>query len=111
MDEFEGSIYVGSLPRSLRVSDFKGEVRVRKVNPLRVMWRGSSGFAFLNFKTKVEAEEALVALEGLHFDDHNLRLEMAKERERRVRGGQGGLPRRRQRDSQGEEEEGQHADN
>jgi len=92
-DDFEGSVYVGSLPRSLRVSDFKGEVRERKVNPLRVTWRGSSGFAFLNFKTKLEAEEALVALEGLHFgdDEKGLKLEMAKERERnggrrRVRG-------------------------
>lgn len=94
-NDFEGSVYVGSLPRSLRVSDFKGEVRDRKVNPLRVMWRGSSGFAFLNFKTKNEAEEALIALEGLHFDNKDIRLEMAKEREFRRGGGGGGEPRRR----------------
>ena len=93
LDEFEGSVYVGSLPRSLRVSDFKGEVRDRKVNPLRVMWRGSSGFAFLNFKTRQEAEDALVALEGLQIEDRSLRLEMAKERER----SNGGPRRRRQR--------------
>jgi RNA recognition motif-containing protein len=69
------------------------------------MWRGSSGFAFLNFKTKQEAEEALVALEGLHFDDRDLRLEMAKERESNESGG--GSRRRRQRgDSRsGDEEE------
>ena len=77
-DTIEGSIYVGSLPRSLRVSQFKTEVRDRKVNPLRVLWRGSSGFAFLNFKSRQDAEEALVALEGLQISDRPIKFEMAK---------------------------------
>jgi len=79
------------------------------------MWRGSSGFAFLNFKTKGEAEEALIALEGLHFDDRNIRLEMAKQRERSTNeggvGGGGGQRRRRQRDSQSGGEEVEPIDN
>jgi len=66
------------------------------------MWRGSSGFAFLNFKTKQEAEEALVALEGLHFNDRSLRLEMAKERQQRTGGG---TRRRRPRDNRSGDEE------
>ena len=77
-DDCEGSVYVGSLPRSLRVSDFKAEVRDRDVQPLRVVWRGQSGFAFLNFRTVEDAEHALSALEGLHISDRSLRLEMAK---------------------------------
>lgn len=64
-NDFQGAVYVGSLPRSVRVSEFKAEVRERKVNPLRVLWRGSSGFAFLNFKTVEDAETALEALNGL----------------------------------------------
>lgn len=85
----EGSVYVGALPRFLRVSDFKAEVRDRNVQPLRVVWRGSSGYAFLGFKTTTDAEQALTALEGLHIDDHNLRLEMAKSSGRRRGGGEG----------------------
>jgi hypothetical protein len=64
-NDFQGAVYVGALPRSVRVSEFKAEVRERKVNPLRVLWRGSSGFAFLNFKTVEDAETALEALSGL----------------------------------------------
>jgi len=77
-DDCEGSVYVGSLPRSVRVSEFKAEVRDRDVQPLRVVWRGQSGFAFLNFRTVADAQHALSALEGLHISDRSLRLEMAK---------------------------------
>lgn len=77
-DSTEGCVYVGSLPRGLRVSEFKTEVRGRKVNPVKVLWRGQMGFAFLNFRTHVEAEQALAALEGLSISDHALKLEMAK---------------------------------
>jgi 5-formyltetrahydrofolate cyclo-ligase len=90
IDECEGSVYIGSVPRSVRVSEFKAEVRDRDVQPLRVVWRGGSGFAFLNFRTIEDAEQALAALEGLHISDHSLRVEMAKsnnnssQRRRRV---------------------------
>jgi len=90
----DGSVYVGSLPRTLRVSEFKAEVRDRNVQPLRVIWRGSSGYAFLGFRTMEDAEQALEALDGLHIDDHDLRLEMAKS------SGGGGRDRRRRRDNQ-----------
>lgn len=74
----EGSVYVGALPKFLRVSEFKAEVRDRNVQPLRVVWRGASGYAFLGFRTVDDAEQALEALAGLHIDEHDLRLEMAK---------------------------------
>ena len=77
-NEVQGSVYVGSLPRSLRVSQFKSRVRERMVNPLRVLWKGNFGFAFLNFKTHEDAEQALAALEGLSISDRTLKLEMAK---------------------------------
>jgi len=63
--EFGGCVYVGSLPHHTRVSEFKAEVRDHNVNPLRVLWRGNNGFAFLNFRTLEEAELALEALHGL----------------------------------------------
>jgi len=88
----DGSVYVGSLPRTLRVSEFKAEVRDRNVQPLRVIWRGSSGYAFLGFRTMEDAEQALEALDGLHINDHDLRLEMAKS------SGGGGRDRRRRRE-------------
>lgn len=62
------------------------------MQPLRVVWRGSSGYAFLGFRTMEDAEQALEALDGLHIDDRDLRLEMAKsnrgerDRDRRRRG-------------------------
>lgn len=58
-------MYVGSLPNHTRVSEFKAEVRHHNVNPLRVLWRGNNGFAFLNFRTLEDAELALEALHGL----------------------------------------------
>lgn len=73
--------------------EFKAEVRDRNVQPLRVIWRGSSGYAFLGFRTMEDAEQALEALDGLHIDDHDLRLEMAKS------SGGGGRDRRRRREN------------
>jgi len=63
--DYKNAVFVGALPRSVRVSEFKAEVRERKVKPMHVMWRGSSGFAFLNFRTVGDAELALEALSGL----------------------------------------------
>lgn len=60
------------------MSEFKAEVRDRNVQPLRVIWRGSSGYAFLGFRTMDEAEVALESLNGLSISDNSLRLEMAK---------------------------------
>ena len=70
-------------------------MRDRNVQPLRVIWRGSSGYAFLGFRTQEDAEQALEALDGLHIDDHDLRLEMAKS----SGGGGGGRDRRRRREN------------
>lgn len=75
--EYLGTVYVGALPRSARVSEFKAEVRERKVNPMRVQWCGSYGFAFLNFKTLEDAESALESLRGLQVSDKLLKIEMA----------------------------------
>jgi hypothetical protein len=71
------AIYVGSLPRSLRVSEFKGKVREQKVDPLRVIWHGGSGHAFLQFEKSEEAEDALKALEGLILNGKEVKVEMS----------------------------------
>lgn len=77
------TVYVGALPRSLRVSEFKAQVRDRGVNPLRVIWHGASGHAFLQFQKKDEADGALNTLKDLEIDGRALKVEMSR------RGGKG----------------------
>ncbi|KAK3594817.1 hypothetical protein CHS0354_002861 [Potamilus streckersoni] len=77
------TIFVGGLPRSLRVSDFKAKVRENSVQPIRVIWRGPNGHAFLQFETADKMEAALEALVDLHIDDKKLRVEESKPRSER----------------------------
>ena len=81
------TVYIGALPRSLRVSEFKAQVRDKGVNPLRVIWHGASGHAFLQFQKKDEADVALDTLRDLEIEGKPIKVEMSK---RGVRsGGQG----------------------
>jgi len=72
------SIYVGSLPRNLRVSDFKGHVRGKDVNPIQVIWHGNNGHAFLVFTKPEEADTALKTLDGIVMKEKKLRVEMSR---------------------------------
>ncbi|KAK6168108.1 hypothetical protein SNE40_022001 [Patella caerulea] len=72
------SVYVGGLPRSLRVSEFKKDIHDRDVQPLRVVWHGSNGHAFLQFQKQDEAESALEALQNLSIKGRDLKVEKAK---------------------------------
>lgn len=73
----EPAIYVGSLPRSLRVSEFKAKIREKNVNPMRVVWRGNNGFAFLMFQEEAELNKALENLSGLKIDDKEIKVDMS----------------------------------
>ncbi|ESO11573.1 hypothetical protein HELRODRAFT_190006 [Helobdella robusta] len=82
----DGWIYVGNIPRNVRVSDFKSVIRgFEKVNPLQFVWKGAAGFAFINFKTMDDAKEAAGSLAGLKMSDTVLKVEMARERENKRR--------------------------
>ena len=73
------TIFVGGLPRSLRVSTFKTEVRGKDVDPLRVVWYGGSGHAFLQFQNSDLMESALEALADLDINGKKLRVEEAHQ--------------------------------
>ena len=72
-------MFVGGLPRSLRVSTFKTEVRGREVDPLRVIWHGGNGHAFLQFENQDLMENALKALSELDINGKKLRVEEAHQ--------------------------------
>jgi len=72
------SIYVGGLPCSLRVSEFKEKVHDRSVQPLRVVWHGGSGHAFLQFPNIDVAEEAIQALKDLDLGGRQIKVELAR---------------------------------
>ncbi len=61
----------------MRVSEFKGKVRERGVQPLRVVWRGGNGHAFLVFENKDEADGIVKALQGLSINNKDLRIELS----------------------------------
>lgn len=84
------ALFVGGLPRSLRVSTFKTEVRGKDVDPLRVIWHGGNGHAFLQFENSELMENALTALADLNINGKKLRVEEAKGRNSRERDGQNG---------------------
>lgn len=82
----KGKLFVGKIPRFVRVSEFKNEVReaakATEAFLVRVDWFGANGFAFLNYETAKEAEAVLAALEGLTIKDKPIFVEMARERNR-----------------------------
>lgn len=77
------SVYVGSLPKTLRVSDFKKQIRDKDVRPLRVLWRGTNGHVFLIFQTMDETEDTLRKLENLSINDKEVKVALANHTERK----------------------------
>lgn len=84
----DGVVFVGGISRRLRVSEFKSEVRGCDVHPIRLVWRGGRGFAFLHFQSADNANSAVKALAGLEIDGRELNVELARQnnRPRRSRG-------------------------
>lgn len=72
------SVYVGSLPGRLRVSDFKKDLHEKDVHPLQLIWRGHLRHAFLVFETMEEANTALKNLEGMVVNEREIKVEMSQ---------------------------------
>ncbi|XP_077978647.1 methenyltetrahydrofolate synthase domain-containing protein-like [Glandiceps talaboti] len=72
------AIFVGGISRDVRVSEFKTTIREHNVFPIKVVWHGGRGFAFLHFTESDKADEAVVIVNTLTVQGSNLRAEMAK---------------------------------
>jgi len=77
------AVYVGNLPRGLRVSEFKLKFREQNVNPLRVTWRGQVGYSYLVFETMEQVDQAMKVLSGMIINDRELRVELANRTQQR----------------------------
>lgn len=75
----DGIVFVGGISRRLRVSEFKTEMRGCDVHPVRLVWRGGRGFAFLHFQSADNANTAVKALCGLEIDGRELNVELARQ--------------------------------
>ena len=76
------SLYVGGIPRSVRVSEFKAKVRGQEVNPISVIWQGGMGRSYLLFDNNDEIDKALEALKGLNINGKDLRIEVSNKTNR-----------------------------
>lgn len=83
-------VFVGSLSNRLRVSALKAELRSHNVNPIRLVWHGARGFAFMHFQTTDTAKEAVDVMNGKELDGREIKVEMANNERPRRRGGDRG---------------------
>ncbi|KAB5575184.1 hypothetical protein PHYPO_G00217940 [Pangasianodon hypophthalmus] len=72
------TLYLGSLPAGLRVSELKGFLRERDAVPARLSWQGAQRRAFLEYGDERASDQALDALQGLCIKGHTLHVERAK---------------------------------
>ncbi|KAM6353446.1 methenyltetrahydrofolate synthase domain-containing protein isoform 2-T2 [Alca torda] len=72
------TVYVGNIPPSVRVSELKCALREFHATPLRLNWQGAQHRAFLDYKDKATAENAVSSLKGLSLGGNTLRVELAK---------------------------------
>lgn len=71
------TLFVGSIPRALRVSELKTKVRDLEVTPIRVIWHGARGYAFFQFTKNEEMSAALDVLRDIEINGRKLRIEEA----------------------------------
>ncbi|XP_020375696.2 methenyltetrahydrofolate synthase domain-containing protein isoform X1 [Rhincodon typus] len=72
------AVYMGNLPRSLRVSELKNILREHNAVPLRLSWQGAQHRVFLDYKDEVTAGEAVTSLTGLSISGNIIKVELAK---------------------------------
>ena len=87
-------VYVGNLSFKTAEADledlFKGCGEITKVNLIRDRETGRSrGFAFVEFTDSSNAQKAVDEVNGQEFQGRQLRVNIAKEQERRTGGGGG----------------------
>lgn len=71
------TIFVGSVQRSVRISELKSKIREKNVNPLRVIWNGAKCYALLQFPKMNEMEEAFDTLNGFEMNGRKLKIEIS----------------------------------
>lgn len=72
------TVYVGNIPPSVRVSELKSALREFHATPFRLNWQGAQRRAFLDYRDKATAENAVSSLKGLSLGGNALRVELAK---------------------------------
>jgi hypothetical protein len=77
------SVYIGGIPKQLRVSELKQQVKDKDVKPLQVIWHGRNGHAFLVFPKEKEADEALSRLCDLCSGEKKLTVQLSKRTQNR----------------------------
>ncbi|KAL8195026.1 UNVERIFIED_CONTAM: hypothetical protein K2H54_045081, partial [Gekko kuhli] len=81
------SLFVGNIPPTTRVSEFKAVLRERHATPAQLTWQGARRRAFLRYRDKAEAELAAAALQGLSLQGCALRVEPAKAQRHKMASG------------------------
>ncbi|CAG2216859.1 uncharacterized protein LOC143053441 [Mytilus galloprovincialis] len=71
------TIFVGSVQRSVRVSELKSKIREKNVNPLRVIWNGAKCYALLQFPKMNEMEAAFDTLQDFEMNGKKLKIEIS----------------------------------
>lgn len=71
------TIFVGSVQRSVRVSELKSKIREKNVNPLRVIWNGAKCYALLQFPKLNEMEAAFDSLHDFEINGKKLKIEIS----------------------------------
>ncbi|KAM3625043.1 uncharacterized protein V6R79_006095 [Siganus canaliculatus] len=84
------TVYLGSIPAGLRVSELKVALREREAAPLRLTWQGAQHRAFLDYSDPQAAEKALASLQDLTLNGHSLQAELAKSQRGGKRSSQSG---------------------
>lgn len=89
------NIYVGNLPYTATEDElnamFSEHGPVSRVNIINDRETGrSKGFGFVEMENKADGEDAIKALDGASMGGRNLRINEARPREDRPRGGPGG---------------------
>lgn len=73
----DSSLFVGNIPRDLRVSEFKTRVRAMQVQPMKVIWQGNNARAFLVFSAYDETQQALSTLQGMEILEQKLDFQLS----------------------------------
>ncbi len=89
------NIYVGNLPYTATEEElrsmFEEHGPVSRVNIINDRETGrSKGFGFVEMESKADGEDAIKAIDGASMGGRNLRINEARPREDRPRGGPGG---------------------
>ncbi|XP_062923254.1 methenyltetrahydrofolate synthase domain-containing protein isoform X2 [Mobula hypostoma] len=80
------TVYMGNIPRGMRVSELKNILRDHNAVPLRLNWQGAQHRAFLDYQDEKTAEAVVTSLSGLSLSGSTIRVELAnKKRDNRLR--------------------------